>query len=103
MKTSDLKTIKNIFTTYFACKASAKFIAFGEDDGYLNNPYYQYYRDVEVTYYSLKKSERFFIDNEFLYKTDNYWWKGKYNGKDYVRYKKTLIKKFVRLFNEIHY
>lgn len=99
--TCDKKMIE-VFKTYFVCRNSCTFMPFSEDYESVVNPFYIYYRDVEIAYYSLTKEEREIVRNEYLTPASASWWRSKYDFKQFEIIKEQVCGRFLTKFNEIH-
>lgn len=103
MKATILKELQCIIDKYFICKKQFNNLCFSSGERNYSSPFYIYYRDVELAYYSLNSVERYLFDNEFFYKTKKKWWTQFYNIVSYKRQKEIVSQKFLNKFYELHY
>ena len=94
--------VKTIIENYFLCKEQAHMICFSNGQVNRENPFYIFYRDVEIAYYSLNNKEKFYFDNELLTKRTPKWWEPFYTKEEYEEIEKHALRNFMNKFNEIH-
>ena len=102
MESKFVKLATSIIENYFICREAlvTSSLSSGEID--YGNPFYVYYRDVNITYMKLNDDERLIIKNEFINPQNSKWWKDLYLAKEYRAIRRKAIANFVRLFYEIH-
>lgn len=91
-----------IVKNYFICKNQFAIKSFSNGEVDYQNPFYIFYRDVELAYSLLNKEEKLIIENEYFFNTNPTWWRSFYGPKAYQLKKEQAVLKFVRYFHEIH-
>ena len=102
MSTKYERLINEIINNYFLCKNQFRLISFSKGHTDYDNPYYLYYRDVELAFLSLNEGERLIIKNDFLCPKKADWWTTYFDSAVYRFYRMIAVEKFVRAFYEIH-
>ena len=94
------KQVSEIVKKYFASRKQYNLISFssGEED-YLN-PYYIYFRNVEIAFSKLNDIEQLIINNDYFLNDYYGWWEFLFSKEDYLKYKNRAVRKFVRLVYE---
>ena len=94
------KQINEITYKYFVSRKQYNLMSFssGEDDYF--NPYYVYYRNVEIAFSKLNETEQLIINNDYFYNDYYDWWKLLFPKKKYQKMKREAVRKFVRLVYE---
>lgn len=100
MKSYQLKKMNEIATYYFIYKNHFNLLSFSSGDYDYSNPYYQYYRDVEIAFSQLDEEEKMIIINEFFETPPVDWWKKLYSRKEYLAMKNKAVERFLRYFHE---
>ena len=102
MEQKNEDTIQSISQTYFICRNEFSLISFSSGHIDYYNPFYLFYRDVEIALSLLNEEEKMIIQNEYFTRSNPKWWESFYSKKKYEIKKEKAVKKFVRLFHEIH-
>ena len=102
MKLKSYKQLDEIVTNYFVYKEKFKVLSFSSGQLDFSNPYYIYYRDVELALSRLDDNQKLIIKNDYFELYDRMWWKLIFTKTEYVREKRKAIRNFVRYFYEIH-
>ena len=100
MKKCQSKKMNEIATYYFIYKNQFNLLSFSSGDYDYSNPYYQYYRDVEIAFSHLNEEEKLIIANDFFESTRADWWKPIYSRKEYLANKNKAVSHFLRYFDE---
>ena len=100
MKSYQSKKMNEIATYYFIYKNQFNLLSFSSGDYDYSDPYYQYYRDVEIAFSHLDEEEKLVIVNEFFETPPTDWWKKIYSRKEYLSIKNKAVEHFLRYFNE---
>lgn len=102
MNNNDYVQLEEIVKNYFLCKNQFTILSFSSGKINYSNPYYIYYRDVELALNKLKEEERLIIKNDFFNSVSADWWRRFFTLEEYFVRKSDAISRFVRAFNEIH-
>ena len=102
MDTKIEKRLLKIVNDYFICKNHFRLLTFSNGHPDYDSPFYQYYRDVELTFLKLDKDEQIIIRYEYFFHPESDWWKPLFDINTFLRIRKRAIHKFVRYFDEIH-
>ena len=100
MNGSQSKQMNEIATYYFIYKNHFNILSFSSGDYDYSDPYYQYYRDVEIAFSQLSEEEKLIIINEFFDSAPANWWKNIYSRKDFLIIKNRAMQNFLRYFHE---
>ena len=103
MKNHIHQQLNDIVKNYFLCKKQFSIMSFSSGQINYSNPYYIYYRDVEIALQKLEDEERLIIKNDYFNDVPRLWWRKFFSHEEYSLFKRAAIKNFVRLFHEIHY
>ena len=92
--------MNDIINKYFVSKKQFNLIRVsnGEDD--YTNPYYVYYRNIEIAFSKLNEVEKLIINNDYFLNDYYGWWELLFSKKTYLKNKKQAVKKFLRLVYE---
>ena len=94
--------INSIITNYFISKNRFNIVCLSSNECDYKNPFYIFYRDVEIALSLLNQEEKMIIENEYFLHLSDSWWKPYFKEKTFLHKKEKAIGKFVRLFHEIH-
>ena len=100
MKSCQSKKMNEIATYYFIYKNQFNLMSFSSGDYDYSNPYYQYYRDVEIAFSHLNEDEKLIVMNDYFESVSTDWWKKVYTKKEYLLFKNKAVEKFLRYFDE---
>ena len=96
MATNYEEDVQEIVKCYFTSKKQCMLtgLSNGEEDYY--NPYFQFYRRVEVAFSKLNYDEKLIINNDFFYNDYYGWWKIVFSKTEYLRKRRSAIRNFRR-------
>ena len=94
--------LSEIVSNYFLCKNQFTILSFSSGKINYSNPYYIYYRDVELALNRLQDEERIIIKNDYFNNVTGHWWRRFFTIDEYNAHKRRAIRNFVRNFYEIH-
>ena len=100
MNSSKSKKMNEIATFYFIYKNQFNVLSFSSGEYDYSNPYYQYYRDVELAFSKLDEEDKLIIINEFFETPPLNWWKKNYSRKEFLQSKNKAVDHFLRYFRE---
>ena len=100
MNKNQIKRMNEIATYYFIYKNHFNILSFSSGDYDYSDPYYQYYRDVEIAFSQLTEEEKLIIINEFFDSPSVNWWKNIYSRKEFLANKNKAVENFLRYFHE---
>ena len=97
------QSIQEIVKFYFVCRNQYSRTCFSSGQADYTNPFYVYYRDVEIALSLISPEDRYIIESEFFsLKRNENWWKKQYSANAFSKKKDKAFKNFVRVFYEIH-
>ena len=100
MNSTQSKQMNEIATYYFIYKNHFNVLSFSNGDYDYSDPYYQYYRDVEIAFSRLEEEEKLIIINEFFDSPPVNWWKKIYaKRKEYLASRNRAVENFLKLFH----
>lgn len=99
MNKNQIKRMNEIATYYFIYKNHFNILSFSSGDYDYSDPYYQYYRDVEIAFSQLSEEEKLIIINEFFDSPSVNWWKNIYSRKEFLINKNKAVENFLRYFH----
>ena len=94
--------IEEIAKRYFLSKNQYKVESFssGKEDYF--NPYYQYYRNIEIAFSKLDEDSKLIINNDYFYNSYFGWWKVIFTEREYLSKKKKAKREFIKYVNQIN-
>lgn len=96
------KQMDDIIKKYFVSRKQFNLIRFSSGEEDYTNPYYVYYRNVEIAFSKLDETEKLIINNDYFLNDYYGWWELLFSKKTYLKNKKLAVKKFLRLVYESH-
>jgi len=100
MKTTMKTKVKEIIRNYFVFKKICKRLS--NNTNVMRTDAYRYYRDVEISFYSLSAQQQFIFHNEFLDFKSSFWWQPYFSKKEYRNLENITCHNFLKKFYEIH-
>jgi len=100
MNSSQSKQMNEIATYYFIYKNHFNVLSFSSGEYDYSDPYYQYYRDVELAFSHLNNEEKNIIINEYFDTAPIDWWKTIYSRKEFLCCRRKAVENFLRYFHE---
>lgn len=99
MNGSQSKQMNEIATYYFIYKNHFNVLSFSSGEYDYSDPYYQYYRDVELAFSHLSSEEKNIIINEYFDTAPTDWWKTIYSKKEFMNCRRKAVENFLRYFH----
>lgn len=95
------KRMSDIINKYFISRKQFNLLSFTSGEIDYTNPYYVYYRNVEIAFSKLNNEEKMIINNDYFLNDYYGWWTTFFNKETYEKNKKQAVKKFLRFLYEI--
>ena len=89
--------VQEIVKCYFTSKKQCMLTGFSSGEEDLYNPYYQFYKRVELAFSKLCYDEKLIINNDFFYNDYYGWWKIVFTKTEYLRKRRMAVRHFRRL------